>query len=107
MVRCGLVVIGLLLITSPAFGFGAVGHHAVCEIAYRELTPELRGKVDAILRAISLRSSPSGSGTRAPLRLTASSGDRFHACQKNIRSAKIPEHFTNYRIVSPWIYSYV
>lgn len=51
MFRIALLAIGLMLGTSPAFGFGAAGHHAVCEIAYRTLTPDVRTKVDQILRA--------------------------------------------------------
>lgn len=51
MIRTTLIAIGLMLAATPALGFGAAGHHAVCEIAYRELTPKVRVRVDKILRA--------------------------------------------------------
>ncbi len=51
MIRAALAAIGLLLVASPALGFGAAGHHAVCDIAYRDLTPEVRVRVDEILQA--------------------------------------------------------
>lgn len=46
-----LTALVVWLATSPAFGFGAAGHHAICEISYRELTPKVRVKVDQILHA--------------------------------------------------------
>lgn len=51
MVRGALIMMALMLAASPALSFGAAGHHAICEIAYRELTPEVRVRVDEILQA--------------------------------------------------------
>ena len=38
-----------LLFSGPAFGFGADGHEAICEIAYRDLTDTARARVDALI----------------------------------------------------------
>jgi len=46
-----LAALALLLAGSmPAYAFGADGHHAVCEIAYRLLTPAAKVKVDLLLQ---------------------------------------------------------
>ena len=37
------------LVAGPAFGFGAHGHEAICEIAYRELATAAKAKVDALM----------------------------------------------------------
>lgn len=45
-------IAGALLLaawSNPALAWGAAGHEAVCEIAYRELTPATKSKVDAIM----------------------------------------------------------
>jgi hypothetical protein len=41
----------LLLFGTDAFAFGAAGHEAVCEIAYRELTATAKTHVDALIAA--------------------------------------------------------
>ena len=50
-----LIVLGCwfvtTLISSEVIAFGASGHHAVCEVAYAELTDTARAKVDEILQA--------------------------------------------------------
>ena len=50
-----LIILGCLfvtpLISNEVFAYGASGHHAVCEIAYAELTDTARAKVDEILQA--------------------------------------------------------
>lgn len=50
-----LIILGCLfvtpLISNEVFAFGASGHHAVCEVAYAELTDVARAKVDEILQA--------------------------------------------------------
>lgn len=48
------VVVSFTVLAMPideAFAFGAEGHEAVCEIAYRELTQAVKQKVDTILSA--------------------------------------------------------
>lgn len=45
-----ILAFGLYLIAHvPSYGYGADGHHAVCEIAYKFLTPQAKVKVDALL----------------------------------------------------------
>jgi S1/P1 Nuclease len=41
----------MLLCSSDALAFGASGHEAVCEIAYLELTPQAKNRVDELIRA--------------------------------------------------------
>lgn len=44
-----LIVWMTVLIPFVAFGFGEVGHRAVCQIAYDELSPAARGEVDRLI----------------------------------------------------------
>ena len=44
-----LVVLAYMAFLSAAFGFGADGHEAVCEIAYRDLTLTAKAKVDTLI----------------------------------------------------------
>lgn len=39
----------LLLLPLPVFAWGAVGHHAICEMAYAELNPGVRAEVDRLI----------------------------------------------------------
>ena len=39
----------LFLIPVTAFGWGAVGHHAICQVAYEELNPGVRAEVDRLI----------------------------------------------------------
>ena len=49
----GLIVLGVLAgvlpISSPAFAWGDVGHRVICRIAYEELKPEIKARVDALV----------------------------------------------------------
>jgi hypothetical protein len=47
----GLILAVAMLMPVSVMAFGADGHHAVCEIAYDELTESVRAKVDEILKA--------------------------------------------------------
>jgi hypothetical protein len=38
-----------LAIPTPAFAWGAIGHEVICEIAFQELTPAARAKVEALI----------------------------------------------------------
>ena len=44
-----VAAVGLMLMSSPAYGWGYEGHEIIATIARAELTPAVRGKVDAIL----------------------------------------------------------
>ena len=43
-------IIGAALMPSSAFAWGDVGHRVICQIAYEELKPEIKARVDALLR---------------------------------------------------------
>ena len=50
--RALLVIIGLIgvaLLPSSALAWGGVGHRLVCQIAYEELEPEIKARVDALV----------------------------------------------------------
>ena len=48
-----LIVLGWLsgtaVMSSPAFAWGGVGHRVICQIAYEELKPEIKARVDALV----------------------------------------------------------
>ena len=44
-----LAASALLVFSTPVLGFGADGHEAICEIAYRDLTPAAKANVDALM----------------------------------------------------------
>ena len=46
-----LALVAVLAVCCPtgAFAFGADAHEAICEIAYRELTPAAKGRVDRLI----------------------------------------------------------
>jgi hypothetical protein len=48
-----LIVLGWLsgtaVMSSPAFAWGDVGHRVICQIAYEELKPEIKARVDALV----------------------------------------------------------
>ena len=49
--RASINLAGLIgaLIPSSAFALGDVGHRVICQIAYEELKPEIRARVDALV----------------------------------------------------------
>ena len=42
-------LIGAALMPSSAFAWGDVGHRVICQIAYEELKPEIKARVDALV----------------------------------------------------------
>ena len=42
-------IIGAALMPSSAFAWGDVGHRVICQIAYDELRPEIKARVDALV----------------------------------------------------------
>ena len=47
---CGFVVMALLLLAAPAKAWNAAGHRIVAALAWRQLPPEVQGKIVALLR---------------------------------------------------------
>ena len=50
--RALIILAGLIsaaLMPSSAFAWGDVGHRVICQIAYDELKPEIRARVDALV----------------------------------------------------------
>jgi hypothetical protein len=46
-------LLGTAVMSSPAFAWGDIGHRVICQTAYGELKPEIKGRADAlILRSI-------------------------------------------------------
>jgi hypothetical protein len=42
-------LLGTAATSSPAFAWGDVGHRVICQIAYEELKPEIKARVDALV----------------------------------------------------------
>jgi hypothetical protein len=42
-------LLGAAAMSSPAFAWGDIGHRVVCQIAYEELKPEIKARVDALV----------------------------------------------------------
>jgi hypothetical protein len=42
-------LLGTAVMSSPTFVWGNIGHRAVCQIAYEELKPEIKARVDALV----------------------------------------------------------
>jgi hypothetical protein len=42
-------LLGASAMSSPAFAWGDIGHRVVCQIAYEELKPEIKARVDALV----------------------------------------------------------
>jgi hypothetical protein len=42
-------LLGAAAMSSPAFAWGDVGHRVICQIAYEELKPEIKSRVDALV----------------------------------------------------------
>ena len=42
-------LLGIAAMSSPAFAWGDVGHRVICQIAYEELKPEIKARVDALV----------------------------------------------------------
>jgi hypothetical protein len=47
-VHCAILVT-MFGMPIPAFAWGAIGHEVICEIAFRELMPAARAKVEALI----------------------------------------------------------
>jgi len=42
-------LLGTAVMSSPAFAWGNVGRRVICQIAYEELKPEIKARVDALV----------------------------------------------------------